>query len=48
MLSGEVAENETNVVNFREILSHVLSRINMDSTYKVLYTNSSTEIPPNS
>ncbi|XP_055972892.1 elongin-C-like [Sorex fumeus] len=43
MLSGpgQFAENETNEVNFREIPSHVC----MYFTYKVRYTNSSTEIP---
>uniref|UniRef100_A0A8C2VI66 Elongin-C n=1 Tax=Chinchilla lanigera TaxID=34839 RepID=A0A8C2VI66_CHILA len=32
-------------VNFREIPSHVLSKVCMYFTYKVHYTNSSTEIP---
>ncbi|XP_036598000.1 elongin-C-like [Trichosurus vulpecula] len=47
MLSGlgQFAENETNEVNFREILSHVLSKVCMYFTYEVCYTNSSTEIP---
>merc|ERR1719195_2247145 len=47
MLSGpgQFAENETNVVNFREIPSHVLERVCVYFTYKVKYTNSSTEIP---
>merc|ERR1712029_132124 len=47
MLSGPVqfAENETNEVNFREIPSHVLQKVCMYFTYKVRYTNSSTEIP---
>uniref|UniRef100_A0A803T5E5 Elongin-C n=1 Tax=Anolis carolinensis TaxID=28377 RepID=A0A803T5E5_ANOCA len=47
MLSGpgQFAENETNKENFREIPSHVLSKICMYFTYKVRYTNSSTEIP---
>ncbi|XP_061877056.1 elongin-C isoform X1 [Entelurus aequoreus] len=47
MLSGpgQFAENETNEVNFREIPSHVLSKVCMYFTYKVRYTNSSTEIP---
>lgn len=44
-LSGQFAENETNEVNFREIPSHVLSKVCMYFTYKVRYTNSSTEIP---
>ncbi|XP_043843784.1 elongin-C-like [Dromiciops gliroides] len=43
--AGQFAENETNEVNFREILSHVLSKVCMYFTYKVRYTNSSTEIP---
>lgn len=43
--SGQFAENETNEVNFREIPSHVLSKVCMYFTYKVRYTNSSTEIP---
>uniref|UniRef100_A0A8C5MBN6 Elongin-C n=1 Tax=Leptobrachium leishanense TaxID=445787 RepID=A0A8C5MBN6_9ANUR len=42
---GQFAENETNEVNFREIPSHVLSKVCMYFTYKVRYTNSSTEIP---
>ncbi|KAL6462930.1 hypothetical protein MHYP_G00293520 [Metynnis hypsauchen] len=47
MLSGpgQFAENETNEINFREIPSHVLSKVCMYFTYKVRYTNSSTEIP---
>ncbi|XP_012279066.1 elongin-C isoform X1 [Orussus abietinus] len=47
MLSGpgQFAENETNEVNFRGILSHVLQKVCMYFTYKVRYTNSSTEIP---
>jgi len=43
--TGQFAENETNEVNFREIPSHVLSKVCMYFTYKVRYTNSSTEIP---
>lgn len=43
--AGQFAENETNEVNFREIPSHVLSKVCMYFTYKVRYTNSSTEIP---
>uniref|UniRef100_A0A2K6EZ62 Elongin-C n=1 Tax=Propithecus coquereli TaxID=379532 RepID=A0A2K6EZ62_PROCO len=47
MLSGpgQFAENETNEVNFREILSHVLSKLCTYFTYKVRYTNSFMEIP---
>lgn len=47
MLSGpgQFAENEANEVNFREIPSHVLQKVCMYFTYKVRYTNSSTEIP---
>jgi len=47
MLSGpgQFSENETNEVNFREIPSHVLQKVCMYFTYKVKYTNSSTEIP---
>merc|ERR1719464_1319810 len=47
MLSGpgQFAENETNEVNFREIPLHVLQKVCMYFTYKVRYTNSSTEIP---
>uniref|UniRef100_A0A9L0SAZ0 Elongin-C n=2 Tax=Boreoeutheria TaxID=1437010 RepID=A0A9L0SAZ0_HORSE len=44
-IMGQFAENETNEVNFREIPSHVLSKVCMYFTYKVRYTNSSTEIP---
>uniref|UniRef100_A0A1D5QT33 Elongin-C n=2 Tax=Macaca TaxID=9539 RepID=A0A1D5QT33_MACMU len=44
-ITGQFAENETNEVNFREIPSHVLSKVCMYFTYKVRYTNSSTEIP---
>ncbi|XP_010163782.2 elongin-C [Antrostomus carolinensis] len=44
-VSLKFAENETNEVNFREIPSHVLSKVCMYFTYKVRYTNSSTEIP---
>ena len=32
-------------VNFREIPSHVLQKVCMYFSYKVRYTNSSTEIP---
>eukprot|EP00731_Ephydatia_muelleri_P031533 Em0023g40a len=47
MLSGpgQFAENETNEVRFREIPSHVLSKVCQYFMYKVRYTNSSTEIP---
>jgi len=47
MLSGpgQFAENETNEVHFREIPSHVLHKVCQYFTYKVRYTNSSTEIP---
>ncbi|KAK9511302.1 hypothetical protein O3M35_005877 [Rhynocoris fuscipes] len=47
MLSGpgQFAENETNEIHFREIPSHVLQKVCMYFTYKVRYTNSSTEIP---
>ena len=42
---GQFSENETNEINLREILSHVLQKVCMYFTYKVRYTNSSTEIP---
>ncbi|XP_004585496.2 elongin-C-like [Ochotona princeps] len=48
MLSGpgQFAENEHDEISFREIASHVLSKkVSMYFTYKVHYTNSSTEIP---
>merc|ERR1712080_330583 len=47
MLSGpgQFTENETNEIQFREIPSHVLQKVCMYFTYKVRYTNSSTEIP---
>ncbi|XP_038057608.1 elongin-C [Patiria miniata] len=47
MLSGPgtFAEHEANEVCFREIPSHVLCKVCMYFTYKVRYTNSSTEIP---
>ncbi|XP_009426899.1 elongin-C-like [Pan troglodytes] len=46
MLSGpgQLAENEISEVSFREISSHVLSKVCMYVTYKGHYTNSSTEI----
>lgn len=44
-ISGQFAENETNEVHFREIPSHVLQKVCQYFTYKVRYTNSSTEIP---
>ncbi|XP_062946155.1 elongin-C-like [Cynocephalus volans] len=43
--SGQFAENESNEVNFRDILPHVLSKVCMYFTYRVCYTNSSTKIP---
>ena len=43
--TGQFAENETNEVHFREIPSHVLQKVCQYFTYKVRYTNSSTEIP---
>lgn len=42
---GQFAENESNQVNFREIPSHVLEKVCQYFTYKIKYTNSSTEIP---
>lgn len=47
MLSGpgQFAENETNEVNFREIPSHVLEKVCMYFAYKLIYTNSSMEVP---
>ncbi|CAD6187890.1 unnamed protein product [Caenorhabditis auriculariae] len=47
MLSGPgvYAENETNVVVFREIPSHVLQKVCQYFTYKVRYTHAATEIP---
>nr|XP_038964773.1 elongin-C-like [Rattus norvegicus] len=42
---GQFVENETDEVNFREMASHGLSKACMYFTYKVRYTNSSTEIP---
>lgn len=45
LLLGQFAENETNEVHFREIPSHVLQKVCQYFTYKVRYTNSSTEIP---
>ncbi|CAD5119219.1 DgyrCDS7851 [Dimorphilus gyrociliatus] len=47
MLSGPgtFSEHETNMINFREIPSHVLEKVCMYFTYKVRFTNSSTEIP---
>nr|XP_035112010.1 elongin-C-like [Callithrix jacchus] len=41
---GQFAENETNEVNFGERFSYVLSKVCIYFTYKVHYTNSSTEI----
>uniref|UniRef100_A0A8I5U9B3 Elongin-C n=1 Tax=Pongo abelii TaxID=9601 RepID=A0A8I5U9B3_PONAB len=50
MLSGpgQFADNESDEVHFREIPSHVLSKVYalcMYFMYKVRYTNSSTKIP---
>jgi len=47
MLSGpgQFQENETNEIHFKEIPSHVLQKVCQYFTYKVRYTNSSTEIP---
>ena len=47
MLSGpgQFSENETNEVNFREIPSHVLQKVCQYFSYKLRYTNSTTEIP---
>ncbi|KAF0875439.1 ELOC protein, partial [Crocuta crocuta] len=42
---GQSAENRTNEVSFREIPSHVLSKVCVHFTYKVHDTSSSTEIP---
>ncbi|XP_012640974.1 elongin-C-like [Microcebus murinus] len=38
---GHLLADEANEVNFREIPSHVLSKLRMYFTYKVCYTNSS-------
>lgn len=43
--TGQFQENETNEIHFKEIPSHVLQKVCMYFTYKVRYTNSSTEIP---
>ncbi|CAB3402715.1 unnamed protein product [Caenorhabditis bovis] len=47
MLSGPgvYAENESNVVYFREIPSHVLQKVCQYFAYKVRYSNAATEIP---
>ena len=47
MLSGpgQFAENETNEVNFREIPSHVLTKLCQYFAYKFYYANSSKEVP---
>ncbi|XP_011404749.2 PREDICTED: transcription elongation factor B polypeptide 1 [Amphimedon queenslandica] len=42
---GQFEESESNEVNFREIPSHILAKVCQYFTYKVRYTNSSTEIP---
>uniref|UniRef100_A0A183T7Q5 Elongin-C n=2 Tax=Schistocephalus solidus TaxID=70667 RepID=A0A183T7Q5_SCHSO len=47
MLSGpgQFQENETNVVYFRQIPSHVLQKVCSYFAYKVRYSNSCSEIP---
>ena len=47
MLSGpgQFAENETNEVNFREIPSHVLTKLCQYFAYKFYYTNRSYNVP---
>ncbi|EFP06112.1 CRE-ELC-2 protein [Caenorhabditis remanei] len=47
MLSGPgvYAENESNIVYFREIPSHVLQKVCQYFAYKVRYTHAATEIP---
>ena len=47
MLSGpgQFAENETNEVNFREIPSHVLTKLCQYFAYKFYYTGTSREVP---
>ncbi|XP_059156126.1 elongin-C-like [Physella acuta] len=47
MLSGpgQFSEHKNNEINFREIPSHVPQKVCMYFTYKVRYTNSSTDIP---
>ncbi|CAI2349640.1 unnamed protein product [Caenorhabditis sp. 36 PRJEB53466] len=47
MLSGPgvYQENESNVVYFREIPSHVLQKVCQYFAYKVRYTHAATEIP---
>lgn len=42
---GQFAERTTNEVKFKEIPSHVLEKVCQYFTYKVKYTNSSSEIP---
>ncbi|VDM22327.1 unnamed protein product [Hydatigera taeniaeformis] len=42
---SQFQENETNVVHFREIPSHVLQKVCSYFAYKVRYSNSSSEIP---
>ena len=42
---GQFEESESNEVKFREIPSHILAKVCQYFTYKVRYTNSSTEIP---
>merc|ERR1712037_652534 len=47
MLSGpgQFAENETNEVNFREIPSHVLTKLCQYFAYKFYYTGTAREVP---
>jgi len=47
MLSGPgmCDDNETNIIHFREIPSHVLDKLCLYFTYKSKYTNSSNDIP---
>ncbi|XP_035209729.1 elongin-C-like [Stegodyphus dumicola] len=47
MLSGpgEFVENEANEIHLKKIPSHVLQKVCQYLTYKVHYTNSSTEVP---
>merc|ERR1712037_734728 len=47
MLSGpgQFAENETNGVNFREIPSHVLTKLCQYFAYKFYYTGTAREVP---
>ncbi|KAI3379138.1 hypothetical protein SNEBB_010870 [Seison nebaliae] len=47
MLSGpgQFAENEDNEIIFKEMPSHVLNKVCQYFTYRVKYTNSTTDIP---